>query len=565
MGYVVGISSGWWYIGRDPNLLGLVQKAGGFGATGGVRFNQIDLETTAEFLEPRVRENMKRIQKQLGIKIGMHGEIGFMSALESAERRYWEQSHIRLVETVKHAAELGIVYINLHSSSTLQLQFQEAQLKPFGFQYQVVTPYGKPFYTLCEKSKEVMEFVKRKLTRRIDAEIQSEEPWGQMVEQERKQLQKQIEDEVKKHLEEYKKDPGYDNLPEVEKRRIENQIRLQITEQMTERFRDKIYSPDFIYEAWKRSGFARYLLDGGEIDAYIAVAYYMKSIGDPLWTKIAKGMDPEKAYTNLVPEFNAAIAAKYIEGHLTTKDHEWNRRYLNGMSVLEWLEKHKLYLCFETPEVSGGNEGNTEGLYRLYHPLHIYHMIKKINSEWVRMTIDFEHVLSQKIDVTKLFKSAPNDFGKTIIAFHIGEPKPYKGVAHIPIPLNSEAQEIIYSWLYEARKKGFMNGYLIFERGSGRGGKGQGSYEVFENTVWVLRKIVQYLEKDIEPEELPPEFYGISVQNKETFARQLVTIRDHAWDPLKGVLMIPEEEHTFLSRAAVEKGKHEEWAKRKYR
>ncbi|MCX6819517.1 MAG: hypothetical protein NT129_05995 [Candidatus Aenigmarchaeota archaeon] len=35
MGYVVGVSSGWWKIAKPPDLLGLAQKVGGFGGTVG--------------------------------------------------------------------------------------------------------------------------------------------------------------------------------------------------------------------------------------------------------------------------------------------------------------------------------------------------------------------------------------------------------------------------------------------------------------------------------------------------------------------------------------------------
>ena len=150
MSYQVGVSSGWWNIGRDPNLLGLATKASALGATAGVQFNQIDVESLSEFLEPKVRENMKRVQKELGLKIGMHAEIVHNAALESGERRLWEQAHLRLVETVKNAAELNVVYINVHTSSTMQLQFEEAKIRPFGFQYQVVSPEGEPVWKLFD-------------------------------------------------------------------------------------------------------------------------------------------------------------------------------------------------------------------------------------------------------------------------------------------------------------------------------------------------------------------------------------------------------------------------------
>jgi len=128
----------------------------------------------------------------------------------------------------------------------------------------------------------------------------------------------------------------------------------------------------------------------------------------------------------------------------------------------------------------------------------------------------------------------------------------------------SQAQEIIYEWLYMLRQKGFKEGVLIFERGSGRGG-GKTTSDVFELSVLALRQIAENLEKGIAPKELPLTFYGMSEKNDAVYKRELVAVRDHAWDPLEGVLSVPEEKHSFLSRAAVEKQKAQEWEKRKFR
>ncbi|MFH0949003.1 MAG: hypothetical protein V1802_00775, partial [Candidatus Aenigmatarchaeota archaeon] len=99
MTYKIGISSGWWSVARAPELLGLTMKVGGFGATTGIQFNQIDLDTISEFLEPRLKQELTRMKKELSLEVGLHGEIGEVMKLESAERRFWELSHQRLVTT----------------------------------------------------------------------------------------------------------------------------------------------------------------------------------------------------------------------------------------------------------------------------------------------------------------------------------------------------------------------------------------------------------------------------------------------------------------------------------
>lgn len=571
MTYKIGISSGWWKIGRDPNLLGLATKAGGFGATSGVTFNQVDLDTTAEFYEPRLKEQITRTKKELGIEVGLHAEIGQLAALESAERKFWEQSHLRLIETVKNAAELGFIYINFHMSNTIQLYQEEGQRKPFGHTVQMVGPDGRPLHFLADKSnaarKYLLERIKTNRAGSIDDDILKNE--NQRV---RKKYAEQMNRELEQLVNEYRKrleeDLNRQNIhgPErepyikkvladyrnSESSRLEREYDIRAEQELVNGF----------YELWKKSRFGQYFIEYGEIGAYQAVAEYLYEKKDSVWKSNCGDSNPTDAYTRNQKGYNAAVGCAYIEGHLTVKDHEYNKKYLGGKSVLEFINEKKLYLVFETPEVEGG----VEGLNRIYDPRDFYPFIKKIGSPWIKFCIDFEHTMSQKLDPTDVFKTSPSDFGKYVYLIHLGEPKPYFGQAHIPLSIGSLGQEIIYEWLYMLRQKGFKDGIMLFERGSGRGGGGRGTpAEVFESSVWVIRKLAEYLDKDTKPENLPPEFFGVSEQNKEVWARQVVEMRNHAWDPLEGLLMIPEEKHTFLGKAAVDKGKAQEWEKRKYR
>ena len=76
--------------------------------------------------------------------------------------------------------------------------------------------------------------------------------------------------------------------------------------------------------------------------------------------------------------------------------------------------------------------------------------------------------------------------------------------------------------------------------------------------------IKEFLEKDTDPKMLPLEFYGMKEDGPD-IKRQEVAIREHRLDPLKGMLLVPEEEYTFLSSEAVKKGKGEEWKKSKFK
>ena len=159
----------------------------------------------------------------------------------------------------------------------------------------------------------------------------------------------------------------------------------------------------------------------------------------------------------------------------------------------------------------------------------------------------------------------PDDFGAQVFLLHLGDPIPYFGTAHIPIALADRGADTLYKWIYWFRQKGFKDGYIIFERGSGRTPGKQQMSNIFEYSVYVIRQIVKYLDRDTKPDALPPEFYGLSLENKDIFAQQLVAMREHAWDPLQGMLKIPEEKHTFLGKAAVDAGKAKEWERGRYR
>ena len=216
-------------------------------------------------------------------------------------------------------------------------------------------------------------------------------------------------------------------------------------------------------------------------------------------------------------------------------------------------------MLFETP--AGVEVPGHEGQIRLFHPLHGYYLMEKINSPYVKLCLDIEHLISQKLDIDKAIDSLPADGGKHVVLFHLGRPVPYGGTAHRPLILGSRSQELIYRWFYKLRKKGMHTAFMLFERGNGQTPK-----EVFESSVLVMRQVAKYLEKDIHPDQLPPEFYGVSFENEAIWKQQIANLRAHAYDPLQGMLSVPEETHTFLGRHAIqERGKGEEWKKGQFR
>ena len=153
----------------------------------------------------------------------------------------------------------------------------------------------------------------------------------------------------------------------------------------------------------------------------------------------------------------------------------------------------------------------------------------------------------------------PQDAGKLIRVVHTGYPSPL-GPAHIPIPLGSDQQVYLYKTYWKLRQKGMGKEnevFVIFERSGGP--------DPIQQSVIAMRLIKQFLERDVAPEKLPLEFYGLEAGQWASSERQRAQILEHAYDPLKGMLQVPEEEHGILGKAAIEKGKAEEWRKEKYR
>jgi len=118
----------------------------------------------------------------------------------------------------------------------------------------------------------------------------------------------------------------------------------------------------------------------------------------------------------------------------------------------------------------------------------------------------------------------------------------------------------LYRTYWNLRQKGAGKEekvFMIFERGGGQ--------DPIQQSIIALQLIKKFLEKDCPPDKLPLEFYGLDTGQWASSERQKAQILEHAFDPLKGMLQVPEEEHGILGKASIEKGKGEEWRKEKYR
>lgn len=369
----------------------------------------------------------------------------------------------------------------------------------------------------------------------------------------------------------------------------------KISEEMQDEILDILY--EYILEAGSTRTGRGIITD--EERAYALIARYLYlhrgEPSEPLWKMFFKEktwedlekdwklkiVDAHEGRIQLMPELVAMVACRYIVGHFTApplpeaRAEKRNQLEIEGKKWDEWYDKTaieklnylKIIFGFENPEKE---EAAIEGLQRVIHARHIYFLIKAFEAagtNFTRIFFDAEHYLHNGLDPEAEIKSAADDFGKYVLAFHIGAPKPYHPV-HEPVDIGSEAQRWTYKYAWLLRQKGFgkgTNAFLIFERGGARGG--QSPNQFVAQSAAALRLIAEQLEKDTDPNNLPMEFYGISSKGFLSEDKQLAAIKEHFFDPLKGTLSMPEEEHTFLGGEYLKKpgAQAEKWKKEELR
>ncbi len=522
--YVIGVSSGLFGAAQPEEKIayaGISQKAF-YGALKGVIFTQIDLESITEFIEPGLQERIKRI-KELGIRFGIHGESYAMGGrevplrLDSALMDDYKRSHERLLDALEGAGEIGSEYLLLHASESTPFLLLWRELQPFN----LVDIWGRPFKQFLqeEENKWLIDWIFDIKQRSVITGLERiHEP-----------------DEYFKEMKRKFEDKNQGKQPTKED---EEAMKKKAREYAEESLLDIIDSNALIY--------------GPERLAYYIIAKWMQENKDPLWIKIVGDgrIEDNELRENHQEIWVPAVASKYIWGHFNPETCPTEQKYKDPKPI---LEKYNLNFVFETGMAMKGYEK----LMRLARPLHMVYLSEEIDSKHFGVTMDFEHMLGAYIDPEKEIDSFPEDLASKVKVLHLGWPIPLNP-AHMPIPAGSDQQLYIYERLYQLRKKGFKSGYIIFERGGGK--------DPIQKSIGVLRLIVKYLEKDTPPNKLPDDFFGVGETSIHSFKRQWNIIFEHAFEPLKGLIRRPEEEHTFLGKAALEKGKRpEEWKKEELR
>lgn len=570
LAYVIGVSSGIFGAASQEERIqgisaGLYRKAQ-YCITKGVEFVQIDLESISEFKDPDLKENMEKI-KNLGITFGIHSETPAFGGrefphLDSAISIDYERGHKRLLVVLEETGELGSKFVLMHSSESTPFLLLGRELQPT----ELIDFWGRPLGDFIieqgggkiEEGKNwIMNWLWEKGQEYIWIEFRGEAPEATI------KLAKELRKMEHAHMRGLK---GPEELPPEEIKNLETTVEKVYTKELTEAFIRHIKSRALHY--------------GPERTAYYIIAKWMEVNNDPLWNSIidasidyyakVEGKTREEWLSDKKIEkvggkwsiddekfrlesrlWVPSVSAKYVWGHFMQEKCPTGKVYPDPK---ELLKKYKMPFLLETPMAAMG----LEEWLRLPNPVQMYHLCKEVGFEYMQLAIDLEHMLMCNLNPEISFNLFPEDGGKIVKVVHAGWPVPL-GPAHIPIPLGSEQQLYLYKMYYLLRQKGFgkdpkSEHFLVFERGGGA--------DPIQQSVLALRLIVEYLRQDTPPDKLPPDFFGVSTKEFLSPERQWTTIFEHARDPIRALLAVPEERYTFLGRAATEKGKRpEEWAR----
>lgn len=554
----------------------------------------MDLESVAEFREPDIKENMEKV-KRLGITFGVHSETAAtgveMAELDSAIETDYKFGHDRLKEILERSGELGSKYVLIHASESESFISLERHLQPsllvdfFGNRLKEFLQKKENEWiidwALGGKTEDIEKVVhqvwlskgKKITSQDIEDIFKSNkiEPqnflWNDIVGRPLSEiLRSRMEDRAEAL--EMETITDYEALPEDKKSAVNEQIRRAL---------------GFLLKDIKTSLFdytqSRHLGYGPERIAYYIIAKYMEKNNDPLWIniikknyeylakvenktadqwKISRGIKKDSVedeqFRLLSYIWVTAVSAKYIWGHLNQDKNPMPNKYSDFKPT---LKKYNMPLVLETPMARRG----VEQWLRLANPLQMYYLAKDIGSDYVQLAFDLEHMLSVRVDPEIVIDLMPSDGGKFVRVIHAGYPAAL-APAHMQIPMGSEQQMYLYKMYYKLWKKGMgkeSDCFLVFERGAP---------ESMQQSIIALRKIKEFMEQDIKPENLVnhPDFFGLAVGEIASPERQLSIITEHARDPLRGLIVVPEETYTSLGKAALEKGKRpEEWKKEELR
>jgi len=491
--YIVGASTGM----HGPTPLARLNYV----ASKGVDFAEIASEHPAVYTKNEI-ELIKTTVKSLGMKIAIHA--GTTSPrLTGSYHVEWRGADEEMKRFIDAATKLKAKYLLFHSCMT---PWPELEPIPRRYDY-LVDESGKNI--IKKITKKTPKLKKWFLEEFIPSEILS---WERLLEREAKYRELSIK-------------LSKNEISEEEFYKERNKLMEKLKEEALKEWQ----SDNLEKQPWRDHGKEKF--------SYEIMGRWMAETRDPIWKLICGNVNYEEANKKDRGNVVAAIAAKYIWGHI--------KKYLDT------IQEKNLIITLEAPPAM-----NQEwiGFMKIVRPKHLAAVCKTLDSEHVKITIDFEHLATHGLGPEEILKNTWSDIGRYVCNLHIGM-MPTASHQHVPVP---RGDIYTYKILWELRKKGMRNAIFIFEVGGGD------EPRRYEQIIVTLKDIAFYLSKDVPPEELPEEFFGLTPAEMEHEKR---VIDSHAFDPLQGMFELPELSHTWLGREAMEKKRirPETWQKEEHR
>jgi hypothetical protein len=579
--YRIGVSSGIYSVARPEELATTVRKLG-YSLTRGTSVVELAADVPNEVTQTEGKE-IRYIARKQGMDILFHGSLTVPMSMP--ERAEWRDAHDHICKSIRSAVFSGAKYVNFHACLNIWLE--------------LLTYAGRKLtMVFCDHEG---RFVSHILAENGDLrEWFTNKRWSDYVHdiltaEERTEAISAAESLIEERIRETLENLAKRGLPPEEftkeRERIVNEESKNRAKLERDKIKDAIRNKLASRGRWDSEELRAVV---GVIDGYHLMARYLFYTKDPIFTEMAKiykklmdKYDLNYSNKNWVDEawdnaeqnndrrfkefFYGMVASKYLEGHVK-KALEWiNKEFipeeLANLKVDDEKEREEIIKIAKNIaiaiEVPDARDPTHAGLHLLWNPRQLYVAVKTIrkvlDTERVWMLMDYEHVATQGIDPIKDMDEVVNiapDFGRYTISIHANAPNPLQ--PHIPIELGDIR---IYQLLWYLKQTGFgkhNSVYLIYERGGGE--------DPFKKSIDSLRTMVKYLDMDVEPRKLPLEFYGLEPLTAGGADRQRQIVFDHAYEPLKDLLEMPEEDWTMLSQSAIRKGKKpEQWKKGEFK
>ncbi len=594
---------------RSPELGSIVRKLG-YALTRGADTIELAGDVPHEIDITQGRE-LRYIADKQGLTLLFHGSLTVPMTMP--ERGEWRDAQDHIQKSIRSAVMAGCKYVNFHACLRIWLEMMTYAGRKLTMAF---CDHEGRFISDILKDDEKEREARKKLrnwfvTQKWDiygGDILTDEERRDITTPIEIKYQTEREEQLYKIREREARGELTEEQAREERNRITEEISKRRNEETIESYKKAIIEK---LEKGKRWDSEELRAVVGIIDGYHVMAHYLFYKKDPIWEEMVKvykdviekyktvkfkpkGEREEKEYTypdgdfwldgawekaekendrRFKEFFYAVCAAKYIEGHMK-KTFEWMKKedndgllaYINSQAKDEEEKKElkeiakKLKITLEIPDA---RDPSYAGLYTICRVKQIYAAVKTMREtlkgaggDRVFMLIDFEHITTQGFDafeeIKDFVKLAP-DAGKYILALHVTKPTPLHH--HIQVEIGDID---VYKLLWELRTVGLgkhHTTYLIYERG--------GERDPFKQSVTAIRLMVDQLVNETKPEELvaKPEFFGVAGPNIASEERQRAIIQEHARDPIEGLLVVPEEKYTFLSKAATEKAGAEKWKK----